>query len=104
MKITELNFESKVLQSPIPVVVDCYTQWCGPCKILKPLLVDVVKEAGDKVRLGFLDVEENTTLAEQLQITGVPKVLIFKNGEMVQGLLGMHSREKYKQAIEAVMD
>ncbi len=102
MDITESNFEAEVLQSDMPIVVDCYTQWCGPCKILKPLLVEVVGSA-EGVRLGFLDIENNPNLAERLRVTAVPKVLIFKDGEEVSAMLGVQPKKKYEEAIEDVM-
>ncbi len=103
MEITEFNFEAEVINSDKPVVLDCYTEWCAPCKVLKPILTQIVEKTEGKVRLGFLDIEHNPRLAEQLRVTSVPKVLIFKDGEEVAEMLGLRSSKEYQETIEAMI-
>ncbi len=86
------NFNT-IIDSEVPVLVDFFATWCGPCKMLAPILDDVKKELGDAVKIVKLDVDKNQTLAAQYQVRGVPTMLLFKNGKQVwrqSGLLQKH--------------
>ncbi|MFI0431089.1 thioredoxin [Mariniflexile sp. HMF6888] len=76
------NFSS-IIDSNIPVLVDFFADWCGPCKMLSPILKDVKTELGDKVKIVKIDVDKNQTLAAQYQVRGVPTILLFKNGKQL---------------------
>lgn len=76
------NFKN-IINSDIPVLVDFYADWCGPCKMLAPILSDVKSELGDHVKIVKIDVDKNQAIAAQFQVRGVPTLLLFKNGKQV---------------------
>lgn len=83
------NFETVVLESEIPVLVDFYATWCGPCRSMTPILEEVAKELAGKVLVGKLDVDENEDLANRFGINSVPSMLIFSKGEAVGRMVGL---------------
>ena len=102
VQITDSNFEDEVIKASGPVVVDCYTAWCAPCKILKPLITEVV-EANEGVKLGMLEVDNNPQLALRLNIAAVPKVVFFNKGKEVDFLVGVRSKEDYQGVIDELL-
>ncbi|MCL6631033.1 MAG: thioredoxin [Alicyclobacillus herbarius] len=85
--VTDANFAS-FIQSDKPVLVDFWATWCGPCKMLAPVIEDVAKEYADKLKVGKLDVDENPETTQKFGIMSVPTVLVFKGGEVVKQLVG----------------
>ena len=76
------NFENEVLKTNIPVIVDFYADWCGPCKMLAPILEDVAKQYEGKVKVGKINVDEEMELAEKYEIVAIPTLICFKNGNV----------------------
>ena len=95
--LTKANFEAEVLKSDKPVLVDFWAPWCGPCRMLAPVLAEVAAEKGDKIKVGKVNVDENPELAAQYGITGIPAVLLFKNGQVAGTSVGF----KPKPELEA---
>jgi len=95
------NFD-KVIASEIPVLVDFYADWCGPCKMLAPTLKQVKDELGDAVRIVKIDVDKNQPLAGRYQVRGVPTMILFKNGKLVWRKSGALPKHEIVQAIQAV--
>jgi len=98
--ITDNNFEDEVLKSDQVVLVDCYAEWCSPCKALKPMLMALAEKTGAK--LGLLDIESNPVLTEKLSVTSIPKVVIYKGGEKITELLGVRPKEDYQDVIDGL--
>jgi thioredoxin 1 len=73
---------SNLISGPIPTLVDFYADWCGPCKMMKPVLEELKSRLGDKVRIIKIDVDRNPALAQQYQVQGVPTLIVFKNGKI----------------------
>ena len=96
--ITDSNFENEVLKSDKLVFVDCYAEWCGPCKALKPLLIEL-EEKHPKMKLGMLNIDHNPGVVERLKVTSIPKVAIFKNGEEIAHFLGIRSKADFEDVI-----
>lgn len=86
--ITTKNFESEVLNSPIPVLVDFWAEWCGPCRMLSPIIAEIAAENAGSVKVGKINVDEQPALAGQFGITGIPTVLVFKNGKITGSAVG----------------
>jgi thioredoxin 1 len=91
--LTKDNFESEVLKADKPVLVDFWASWCGPCKMVSPL-VDEIAEEHDEVKVGKINVDEESELAQQFQIMSIPTLLVFKNGEIAQRQVGAVPKEK----------
>lgn len=90
----ELNFESEVLKSDVPVLVDFTATWCGPCKALAPIIDKVADEFQGKVKVGKVDIDDAPGIATKYGIRSVPTVLVFKNGEKTSQNVGLTTRDK----------
>ena len=101
--ITTENFESEVLKSDIPVVVDFWATWCGPCKMLAPVIEELAEDFDGKAVIGKVDVDENESLAMRFGIMSIPTVLIFKNGQMVDKHVGFRQKTQLADAINSVL-
>lgn len=87
-KVDNSNFQSDVLQSSEPVVIDFWAEWCGPCKMIAPALEEISSEMGDKVKIAKVNIDENPELATQYGVRSIPTLLIFKDGEIVANKIG----------------
>jgi thioredoxin 1 len=95
--ITDSNFSQEVEQSKLPVVVDFWAPWCGPCKIISPLVDELAKEFEGKIKVGKMNVDENQQTAGQFGIMSIPTLLFFKDGKPVDSVVGAQSKETIKQ-------
>ncbi|KAJ1854525.1 hypothetical protein LPJ76_003979 [Coemansia sp. RSA 638] len=101
LEATEANFEKDVLESPVPTVVDFYADWCGPCKMLGPIIEKAVKKDA-RVNLAKVNVDENLTLASDYKITSLPTVVGFRNGEPVAAFVGMRPPAAVEEFIQSI--
>jgi len=90
--VTEDNFEPSVLKSDVPVLVDYWAEWCGPCKAIAPLLEDLAKDYGGKLKIAKVNVDENQQLARKYNIKAIPTLMLFKDGNVQASKLGMMSK------------
>ncbi len=93
-QLTDTTFETEVLKSSVPVLVDFTALWCGPCKMLDPVVAQLSKEWGSKVKVVKLDVEDSSQIAMQYGIQGVPTLILFVSGKPVQRLSGYQPKER----------
>lgn len=91
--VTDTSFETEVLKSNTPVLVDFWAEWCGPCRSLSPKLEEVAQELGDKVKIVKVNVDENQMTPQKYGIRGIPAMLLFKSGSEVGQLVGNHPKD-----------
>jgi len=94
LHVSEANFQTEVLDSSLPVVVDFTATWCGPCKMLEPVVNQLAQDWDGKVRVVKLDVDDNPDLAMQYQVMGVPTLMLFKDGKPMERLTGYRPKNK----------
>ncbi|MBR3325657.1 MAG: thioredoxin [Clostridia bacterium] len=99
LKLTDDNFENQVLRSSKNVVVDFYADWCGPCKMMSPIIENVAEELEGKAIVGKVNVDENSGVAEKYGIMSIPTIIIFKNGEVYKIFTGVTSKSEIMEAI-----
>ncbi len=93
MQFTDENFDKEVLKSELPVLVDFYAEWCGPCKMMGPVIDEIATELEGKWKVGKVNVDESPKSAEEYGIQSIPTLVIFKNGEAVERLMGFRGKE-----------
>ena len=98
-KVSDSTFDSEVLKSNEPVVVDFWAEWCGPCKMIAPALEEIAGLLGDKVKIVKLNVDENPATAQKYGIMSIPTLMLFKNGELASRQVGAVPRQKLEQWI-----
>ena len=96
---TSENFEEEVLKSDVPVLVDMFATWCGPCQMMAPVVAQLAEEYKGSVKVGKLDIDQNVDIVAQYKIMSVPTFLVIKDGEVVKKLIGAVSKEELVEAI-----
>ena len=101
--LTDENFESEVIKSKQPVLVDFWAEWCGPCKMLGPIIEELSKEYTGKVKVAKINVDDNPSLSSKFGIRSIPTLILFKNGQIVEQLIGMQPKGAIKSKIDAAI-
>ncbi len=94
IQLSDSNFESEVINSQKPILVDFWAEWCGPCKMIAPELEKLAAEKNEQLRIGKLNVDDNRETAMKYSISSIPTLLLFKNGQIVKKLIGVMSKDK----------
>ncbi|MBQ9029910.1 MAG: thioredoxin [Parasporobacterium sp.] len=100
MVITKNNFESEVVKSDIPVLLDFWASWCGPCRMLAPIMEEIEKEYAGKVKVGKINVDEEIELAQQFRVASIPTVILMKNGMPVETSIGYRPKEEILEMLK----
>ena len=100
IQISDDTFEENVIKKGQPIIVDFWAEWCGPCKQIGPILEEISDEYSDKITIGKLDVDENPETAGKFQIRGIPTMLLFNNGELIDTKVGMSSKADLTEWID----
>jgi thioredoxin 1 len=100
--LTQENFAQQVLQSPAPVLVDFWAEWCGPCKMIAPLLDELADEYDGKVKVGKVNVDEQQSLAAEYGVRAIPTLLVFQNGQVADQIVGARSKRDFKASLDRV--
>lgn len=100
VKIDNSNFQSDVLQADVPVVVDFWAEWCGPCKMIAPSLDEIAAEMAGQVKIAKLNIDENPELAAQFGVRSIPTLLMFKNGEVAANMVGAAPKSRLAEWIK----
>ncbi len=98
--LTEQNFAQEVLQSAAPILVDFWAEWCGPCKMIAPVLDELADEFAGRARVGKVNIDDHQSLAAQYNVRAIPTLLLFKQGEVVEQLVGAKSKRDLKASLE----
>jgi thioredoxin 1 len=98
--VTDANFETEVLKADLPVLVDFYADWCGPCRSMAPIVDEITKEYDSKLKVCKLNIDDNPESAGKYGVMSIPTFIIFQKGEVVEQIVGGKSKEDFKQFID----
>lgn len=100
LKLTSENFENEVKKAKGTVIVDFYADWCGPCKMMSPIIDNIAEELGESVKVGKVNTDENMELAEEFSIMSIPTIMIFKDGYVVKTFNGVTPKDEIIEALK----
>jgi len=103
LQFSDSNFEGEVISADKPVLVDFWAPWCNPCRMLGPIVEEISKEYDGKVKVGKLNTDDNTQVATKFRISAIPTLLFFKNGKVVDQLVGIHPKPEIKKRLDALL-
>lgn len=100
--LTPGNFDAEVIKSETPVLVDFWAEWCGPCKMIAPVLAELAGEYEGRVKIGKVNIDEHQNLATEYGIRAIPTLLLFKSGQVAEQIVGMRSKRDLKTSLDKV--
>ena len=103
VEVTDAIFENEVIKSDIPVIVDFWAVWCGPCKMIAPIMEDFAAEYDGKIKVAKLDVDNNPNVAIKYGIRSIPTVLFFKDGKVVEQIIGAYPKSYFEEKLEKLL-
>lgn len=101
--LTDQNFKQEVLDSKVPVLVDFWAEWCGPCRMVSPIVEKIAGDYSGKIKVGKLNVDDHSATPAQYGIQGIPTLLLFKNGQLASQIVGYQPEEKIKSTIDSIL-
>ncbi len=103
IKLTEANFDAEVLKSNVPVLVDFWAEWCGPCRMMNPIVEELASSYEGRLKVGKVNVDESPDLSARYGIQGVPSFLVFQKGELVKQMVGAQPADKLKNQLDPLL-
>ncbi|MFQ5597103.1 MAG: thioredoxin [Nitrospiria bacterium] len=104
VKVTSESWDDEVIQSANPVMVDFWAEWCGPCKMIAPTIEELAKEYSGRLKVCKLNTDDNPDISSQFQIMGIPSLLFFKDGRLIDKIVGAASKKQFKDKIDAILE
>ena len=102
-EVTDSNFQAEVIESEIPVLVDFWAPWCGPCRMVAPVVEEIAQERGDQLKVVKLNIDENQNTAVQFNVLSIPTLMVFRNGEVAKTVVGAYPKRKLEAELEPVL-
>jgi thioredoxin 1 len=103
LTLTEASFAGEVVNSPVPVLVDFWAEWCGPCKMIAPILDELAQEYDGRIKIGKVNIDNEQKLASQHGVRAIPTLLLFKNGQVADQIVGLRSKRDLKASLDRVL-
>jgi len=103
LEVTDDNFETEIVKSDIPVMVDFWAEWCGPCKMVGPVVEELSKEYAGKIKIGKMDVDQNQQTPAKFGIRSIPTLILFKGGEVAQTIVGAQPKSYIEEELKKVI-
>lgn len=104
IELKDSTFDQEVLKNPEPVLVDFWAPWCGPCRMLAPVVEEIAKEYSGKIKVCKLNTDEQPNAATRFKISAIPTLLFFKNGQVVEQIVGVHSKAEIKKHLDGLLN
>ena len=103
LQLSDSTFDTEVVKADKPVLVDFWAPWCGPCRMLSPLVDELAKEYDGKIKVGKINTDDNAQVATQFRISAIPTLLFFKGGNVIDQLVGVHPKTEIKKRLDALL-
>ncbi len=100
LTVTKENFEKEVMESPIPVLVDFWAPWCGPCRMLAPVIEEIAEEYEGQIKVGKINVDQEGSLAMQFGVASIPTLILFRNGEIANTSIGFLPKDEIEEMLK----
>jgi thioredoxin 1 len=102
-EVTDNNFQAEVIESEVPVLVDFWAPWCGPCRMVAPVVEQIAEERGDQLKVVKMNIDENQDTAVQFNVLSIPTLILFRNGEAAKTVIGAYPKRKLEAELEPVL-
>ena len=102
-EVTDSNFQAEVIESEVPVLVDFWAPWCGPCRMVAPVVEEIARERGEQLKVVKLNIDDNQDTAIQFNVMSIPTLMVFRNGAVAKTVIGAYPKRKLEAELEPVL-
>ena len=102
-EVTDTNFQAEVIESDVPVLVDFWAPWCGPCRMVAPVVEEIAKEKGEQLKVVKMNIDENQNTAVQFNVMSIPTLMVFRNGEVAKTVIGAYPKARLEAELEPAL-